>query len=207
MEYQIKVKSTKYRKAGSSWFRLRRFGLRPDRFGAYAGTVRSRRKLEKLRAYCEKKHLYFRLDNAYGRRGGSYRNIFFRTTRPVLGAFYFCAYCGKPMTRKHVTVDHLYPVGSAYKDPDMQEFLRKKHLSGLNDPKNLVAACRKCNQEKSSRMGEWIRRGRRGRHQWVWLLRHIIRIALAAAVILALGYLAAGLLHVDPGEAVKSLFL
>ena len=67
----------------------------------------------------------------------------------------------------------------------MQKFLKKKHLSGINDPKNLVPACRRCNQEKGKKMDGWIRKGRIGRHQWVWLLRHLLRImgiALLTAV-------------------------
>ena len=189
MKYRVKVKSTKYRKAGRSWFRLRRFGLRKDRFGAYTGTIRGRRKLDRLAAYCDRKRLFFRIDNEYGKRGGVYRTIFFRTHRPVFFGCYFCAYCGRLLTKRAVTVDHLYPVGTAYRDPEMQKQLRSLHISGINDPDNLVAACRKCNQEKGKKMGAWIRRGRIGRHQWIWLLRWTLRLMIAAVFIAAVFYL------------------
>ena len=183
MEYSVRIKSTRHRPVWRSHFYLRRAGLQKDRFGNYAGTVSSKRKLLKLRAYCERKRLYFRIDNSYGSRGGSYRAIFFRTHRPAIGNRYFCAYCGKLLTEKNVTVDHLYPVGTAYKDPDMQKRLKKLHLSGINDPKNLVAACRTCNQKKGKKMGEWITKGRRGRHAAYWYLRWLLRVMIAAVLI------------------------
>ncbi len=207
MEYQVRVTSTKNRNVRSAWFRLRRFGLRKDRYGGYAGTVPSRRKLEKLRAYCEQKQLYFRINNAYGKRSGSYRSRFFASHRPVFFGFYFCAYCGKLLPKSKVSVDHLYPVGSASRDPDMQKFLKKKHLSGINDPKNLVPACRRCNQEKGQKMDGWIRKGRIGRHQWVWLLRHLLRIAGIALLTAAAVYVTLYFMGLDVWslEFVKDL--
>ena len=40
-------------------------------------------------------------------RSTSYRKDFFATNKGLLGGWlYFCAYCGKPLTRKKVQVDH-----------------------------------------------------------------------------------------------------
>ena len=178
---QVRVSGTKYRKARRSWFHLRRIGLRKDGSGAYRGDLK-RRQVEKLKQYCEKKRLSFRIDNEYGRRGGSYRSIFFRTHAPAFGNYYFCAYCGRLLPENQVTVDHLYPVGTASQDLKVQKKL-KRRISGINDPDNLVAACRACNQKKGIQTGRWIRRGKIGRHAWYWELRWAFRFALAAGVV------------------------
>ena len=85
----------------------------------------------------------------------------------------------------------------------MQKFLKKQHLSGINDPKNLVPACRRCNQEKGQKMDGWIRKGRIGRHQWIWLLRHALRITGLILLILAAVYAA---LYFSPWN-LTNLFL
>jgi 5-methylcytosine-specific restriction endonuclease McrA len=174
------VRSTNRRDVRGAWFHLRNLGLEEDRYGSYVGELSSERAVQKLKRYCERKHLSFHIDNAYGNRGGSYRSIFFRTHPPAFGHYYFCAYCGKLLPAKKVTVDHLYPVGSASRDPHMQKKLWKR-FSGINDPDNLVASCEECNRRKGENTGAWIRRGRRGRHAWYWELRWAFRIAFISA--------------------------
>ena len=114
--------------------------------------IRSDRRARKLRAYCEKVHLHFQFWNAYGKRGSSYRKAFFDAHAPIFGDYYFCAYCGRLVRSDKVSVDHLYPVGRAGKSVTMQKLLKKKHFSGVNDPRNLVASCKSCNQKKGKKM-------------------------------------------------------
>ena len=63
-----------------------------------------------------------------------YRKEFFRKNKGLFGCIYFCAYCYKPLTRDMIQVDHIVPLNSA---------------CGQNKKYNLVAACAKCNREKS----------------------------------------------------------
>ena len=169
-------------------FRLRRFGLDRGEGKKYRGLV-TERKLERLKAYCREKHLKFYIDNRYGTRGSSYRARFLRNNDPVLGMFYFCAYCGRPVSKKYVTVDHLYPVAKVSRDPALQKKLRRQGIDDLNSEKNLVPACYRCNQAKAAQMGPWIRKGKIGRHAWVWILRWVLRITLITVVGLAVWYL------------------
>ena len=169
-------------------FRLRRFGLDRGEGKKYRGLV-TERKLERLKAYCREKHLKFYMDNRYGTRGSSYRARFLRNNDPVLGMFYFCAYCGRPVSKKYVTVDHLYPVAKVSRDPALQKKLRRQGIDDLNSEKNLVPACYRCNQAKAAQMGPWIRKGKIGRHAWVWILRWVLRITLITVVGLAVWYL------------------
>lgn len=142
--------------------------------------------MERLREYCRDKHLKFYIDNEYGTRDSGYRARFFKSNAPVLGRFYFCAYCGKPLSRKRVTVDHLYPVARVSRDMELQKKLRRQGIADLNSEKNLVAACYRCNQAKAAQMGPWIWRGKLGRHAWVWVVRWILRIAVLVLILLAL---------------------
>ena len=169
-------------------FRLRRFGLDRGEGKKYRGLV-TERKLERLKVYCREKHLKFYIDNRYGTRGSSYRARFLRNNDPVLGMFYFCAYCGRPVSKKYVTVDHLYPVAKVSRDPALQKKLRRQGIDDLNSEKNLVPACYRCNQAKAAQMGPWIRKGKIGRHAWVWILRWVLRITLITVVGLAVWYL------------------
>ena len=169
-------------------FRLRRFGLDRGEGKKYRGLV-TERKLERLKAYCRKNHLKFYIDTRYGTRGSSYRARFLRNNDPVLGMFYFCAYCGRPVSKKYVTVDHLYPVAKVSRDPALQKKLRRQGIDDLNSEKNLVPACYRCNQAKAAQMGPWIRKGKIGRHAWVWILRWVLRITLITVVGLAVWYL------------------
>lgn len=168
-------------------FRLHRFGLDRGEGKKYRGLI-PERKLERLKEYCREKHLKFYIDNKYGTRGSSYRARFLRSHDPVLGLFYFCAYCGKPVSKKHVTVDHLYPVAKVSRDPALQKKLKRQGIDDLNSEKNLVPACYRCNQEKAAQMGSWIRKGKIGRHEWVWILRWMLRIVVVAAIVLAVWY-------------------
>lgn len=162
-------------------FRLRRFGLDRGEEKKYRGLVAERR-LERIEEYCRQKHLKFYIDNRYGTRGSSYRARFLRHHDPVLGLFYFCAYCGRPVSKKHVTVDHLYPVAKVSRDLALQRKLKWQGIDDLNSEKNLVPACYRCNQKKAAQMGAWIRRGKIGRHAWVWMLRWMMRLVILAVI-------------------------
>ena len=133
-------------------FRLRRFGLDRGDGKKYRGLV-TERKAERLKEYCRQKHLKFYIDNRYGTRGSSYRARFLRHHDPVFGMFYFCAYCGKPVSKKNVTVDHLYPVAKVSRDPALQKKLRRQGIDDLNSERNLVPACYRCNQAKAAQTG------------------------------------------------------
>lgn len=65
-----------------------------------------------------------------------YRAEFFKHNKGVLGGLYFCAYCKRPLTRSQVQVDHIIPLNNPL---------------GRNNRFNLVAACAKCNRDKSDK--------------------------------------------------------
>ena len=181
--YPVSVSPTSRASTWRFWLSLYRLGLRRRGKGVWGGMIPSGRKMEKIRAFCDQKHLHFKIEGAYGTRTANYRQIFFTCKSPAFFGLYFCAYCGRLLSPKHLTVDHLYPIGQASRSLEFQKDLKRKGLRSIDDPANLVAACNRCNRKKSDRTGRWIMKGRLGRHALYWYLRWALRFLLAALLI------------------------
>lgn len=112
-------------------------------------------------------------------RSNIYRALYFRTHKPDAGGKYHCVYCGKRLKASQVTVDHIIPVSAVKYDRHLQ---RRVDYSGMNSAENLVASCFKCNSKKrSSTARKWRFKAAIGKHRWVFVLRNIFFIFLAAA--------------------------
>lgn len=184
---------------------LRRFGLEWDGLN-YIGYIPNENKVKKIKYYCQQHHLNFKLNNPLGNRSSDYRRVFFIYHEPqILGKYYICAYCGRLMNKDKMTVDHIYPIGKSSKSVKYQRMLEKKGIKNINDPKNLVAACKVCNQRKSAKGGLWIFRGKIGRYKLFWLIRWLIRLCL----IILLCYYLFFVLHIQNDEiwiSIKKAF-
>ncbi len=156
--------------------KLTRYGLVFDGID-YSGKV-TKRNYKRIKKYCDKNGLTFRLTNALGRRRADYRRRYFAAHDPDVGKRYICVYCGKWMKKEKTTVDHLYPVGQVSRDVKLQRKLERKGIRNINDPKNLVAACHNCNARKADRMGLWILRGSIGQHKGFWAFLYFLGISL-----------------------------
>lgn len=103
-------------------------------------------------------------------RGKDYRKTFFENKKGVFGSdVYLCAYCGRPIHKKKVTVDHLIPCHKVKHWGFGRLLMFMSGIRNVNDSKNLVAACHHCNSSKGSKMGFWLIRGMLGRHAFFWL--------------------------------------
>ena len=116
-------------------------------------------------------------------RSVTYRKNFFHINRPVKHNKYRCAYCGMLFPKNKITVDHLYPVYLARKSFLLRLYLRIRGYKDINDIKNLVPACEKCNTHKGRKGGIWIIRGTLGRYETYWRIKKIIYMLLIAAAI------------------------
>ena len=52
------------------------------------------------------------IDSRYN-RDNQYRNTYFSNCHGGIFGLYRCAYCGKPLRKKNVTIDHIVPVSRA----------------------------------------------------------------------------------------------
>ena len=156
--------------------RLASLGLHFEN-GAFYGCVRYR-KYKKVKRYCEAQKLLLKMDTGYLARSGNYRSMFFKYHKPQIGNKYICSYCGKLLSKDKVTVDHLYPVKRVREEPRLQRKLRKMGIHDVNDPRNLVPSCSKCNAKKAAKMGLWIFYGKIGQSTALWIIRKILRLML-----------------------------
>ena len=127
-------------------------------------------------------------------RSQGYRQDFLKTNKGLFGGLYFCVYCGKPITRKRMQVDHHIAINHVKNNPLLKLYFgamntitnmvnriiqgkQYKKNTGVNVSYNLVPACERCNKKKSDKGGIWIVRGAIGGTLWK-LLNSINNVCL-----------------------------
>lgn len=121
--------------------------------------------------FCKQHGFHLVIDLPQYRRSYDYRQQFF-SAHPGIGKGkrYFCSYCGCLRTKEKITVDHLISVNAVRKSKFAKWFLHRIGIENVNDPKNLVPSCRRCNQQKGTKGGLWLLRGLIGRHAKFWFV-------------------------------------
>ena len=118
-------------------------------------------------------------------RSGDYRKKFFDKNRPIFKDYYICAYCGRFLKKKDVTVDHIISIRKAQKSKILQFILRLVKINDINDEKNLTASCETCNKKKGQKLSlSYVLRGILGRKSWYWFIYYIVIIIVLVIVIL-----------------------
>ena len=181
MKYAVIVYCPKQRRKSVKW-PLKKYGLRWAGNNTFKGSV-NKWEYKNIADFCHKRHLRYKINNNYGNRSVDYRKKFFRHNPPFIRNRYFCAYCGKLVPRRKITIDHLYPIGCASKSINLQKKLKKMGIRNINDTRNLVAACKRCNSKKGKKMGVWIVKGKLGRNPEIWVMRHTTRLIILTVVI------------------------
>ena len=160
-------------------------------------------------------------------RSDDYRSIFLKHNKGIFNKFYFCVYCGRPITAKNMQVDHHLAVNYVKKNPLLKLYFsfrnglanffggmfygeKWKKYSGVNVVYNLVPACPKCNRAKSDKGGIWVIRGAVG--GFFWKVTNFICKILALVFgnpfgpFIALAILGLLLYFTPLGEVLMSLF-
>ena len=108
-------------------------------------------------------------------RSGDYRKKFFAKNQPIIRDYYICAYCGRWIKKKDVTVDHIISIRKAQRSKMLQFILRMIKIEDINDEKNLTAACETCNKKKGQKISfSYVIRGFLGRKTWYWIIYYIV---------------------------------
>ena len=116
-------------------------------------------------------------------RSDNYRQRFIRAFPPKHGK-YRCVYCGRWVKTRDMTVDHVIPVYGVKRSRFMRWKIR--HYTDVNDLRNLVPSCRRCNLKKGeSTSFVWRWRARLGKHALYWRIRRTMVVLLVLLVILA----------------------
>jgi 5-methylcytosine-specific restriction endonuclease McrA len=142
-------------------------------------------------------HKYkYRSYNKRYERGSNYRAEFFKHNKGP----HRCVYCGKRLKSTDIEVDHLIPVSKAKSSIGARVWLRICGIFNVNDHRNLVASCKRCNRKKSDKIGFWVLRGLIGRFDAFWTIRNIVVILLvivaAVMVLLNISFIRALLTYI-----------
>lgn len=125
--------------------------------------------------------------NSQYERSNNYRKEFFKHNEPILGKYYVCAYCGKPCSSQKITVDHIMPIAKVrnrkgffnnIKAGMYRKILKLFTIDNINDKKNLVPACKRCNSKKGAKAGLWLIKGLLGRHLTYWIVHWLFVLGL-----------------------------
>lgn len=120
-------------------------------------------------------------------RSNGYRKDFLEFNKGYKGdgETYHCAYCGKKIRKEKMEVDHIVAVDAAQKHLIPRAYLKLIGAENINDHKNLVAACIRCNRKKGRKYSiGWIIRGGLGRNIWFWRFLRIFFIIFLACIII-----------------------
>lgn len=112
------------------------------------------------------KYRYEFIDKRY-ERDSNYRKRWLAANQSRSG-YYLCTYCGFPVHRKKITVDHIIPIQKVKESEHYRKLLKRKGCNSVNDVKNLCGACRSCNCNlKRAKAGIWIFAGYSFKHKWI----------------------------------------
>ena len=136
--------------------------------------------IRKLRFHNTKYRTY---DSNYT-RSSDYRKKFMSVYSPP----YKCAYCGKYLTAEKMQVDHVIPVDKAKSSKRARNILKRKGITNVNDIKNLVPSCSKCNENKGTQMGWWVVKGYFWNKVPIYAIEKIIKVLLCIFIIWILYY-------------------
>ena len=117
-------------------------------------------------------------------RSTDYRRQFLKHNKGIFGGGnFFCSYCGRLLTPKRMTVDHLIPINKVKRRGLARFFMKIRGIKNINDVNNLIPSCSHCNSRKSDKIGLWIIKGDIGKHNWYWIVKRSVVLAIAVILI------------------------
>lgn len=123
-------------------------------------------------------------------RSKNYRYQFIKNNPGYLGDYrhYHCVYCGRKISKKEMQVDHVVSVYQAKHSILARLFLKINGINDVNDPKNLVPSCAKCNKRKGKYSNGWVISAIIGKNYNIWKIRKICRFLFLILLIFIIFY-------------------
>lgn len=168
-----------YIQPNSRWFaksKLRRIGANEHTDGSFSISAEDKGYITKV---CDKYRLKCVWYKKEWTRSSNYRYTFFRFNKPP----YRCRYCNKRLPKGKVEVDHLIPVGMAKKYRFARLLLRIRGIRNVNDSRNLVPSCHRCNERKRDRLAGWYIKGRLGKYKLYWIIKYLSELIFWICII------------------------
>lgn len=156
------------------------------KLGMYWITKVTDSEIKKLERLLKRKSIYYKKYKKEWSRSSDYRKQFLAAYQPP----YRCRYCNRRLKTEYMEVDHLIPINQVKTKASVRRILAKDGCDDVNDIKNLVPSCHRCNRRKSDKMGIWYIKGKLGKYSWYWAVRKIaagiLLILISIAVFLVL---------------------
>lgn len=133
---------------------------------------------------CKIRHKMF--EERY-QKSNDYRKIFLENTSGP----YRCRYCNRPLKTEYMQVDHIIPASKVKSNAYLQMWLFLNKCESVNDLKNLVPSCFKCNQAKGRKIGLWPLRAYLGQFESYWKIKKGVDIGLLVTGIGLIAFLGA----------------
>lgn len=83
----------------------------------------------------------------------------------------------------------MVPVAKAKVSRLVQIGLRLQGIRNVNDVRNLVPSCHRCNSKKRDKTGLWYLRGVLGGFRIYWIIRGLLRFAFLVGLVYLIWYL------------------
>ena len=152
-----------------------------------------KKKLKKLKRKYKWKGFSIVMYNNNVVRSTDYRKTFFIHNKGFNffhKKYYRCAYCGKPVKKDCITVDHIIPVYKSQRNFSAKILMKLFRIHNINEYENLTPSCKKCNSKKGSKLSiNYIYKGITGKFGSGIFIRRImflLKFLLFTAVILLL---------------------
>lgn len=134
---------------------------------------------ETLKMWCFRKRLGMICSK--NERSGDYRRRFFEGGQyKACNDKYFCSYCGRLLSEDKVCVDHVISVNKAQTSLFYFDLIERLGFESVNDVRNLVPACRRCNARKGAKGRIWVLKGFVGRFPAFWMVFRSVELVLVA---------------------------
>ncbi len=167
--------------------KLYTYGLRYSRYGRKWQINTPDKKLGKeITGFCRSHNLHYECIADNYVRSNTYRKEFLTSYGRIHGKFR-CAYCGKKITEKEMTVDHIIPVHKVRHKGIVRSMMKWSGISNINDINNLAPACRRCNTRKGTKINAYYyARGMLGRtYTGAAAVHYALIVAVGAACLCA----------------------
>lgn len=159
-----------YAKKEEKW--MKRYNILPikGRYGNYYSVVldnyADKKKLEKKLKY---RHIRYRCYEKRYSRSFDYRQKFITENPPP----YKCRYCNKDIDTENMVVDHVIPISKVKNTGYGRNMMNLLDIKDINDTKNLVPSCIRCNMKKDNHIGFWPVKAALGKYKTYWVVHDI----------------------------------
>lgn len=179
-EFLVNAYTNQYMK----WMDKYSYKIKTSQYGTYIVFAINGNQQREIIKDLKKSNIKYKIYEKRWERSSNYRKNFFDANKGP----YRCRYCHRRLKKDYLVVDHLYPIAKGKYNPTSRYLLYIRGIHNINDIRNLVPSCYKCNEKKGDKLGLWYIRGLLGKYKIYWIIRRIIIFSLLIIIPLLIYY-------------------